>query len=160
MDTAVLEATLPMTPAPELAREHESMVNDAPRTFTDADYPVGTVVHQGDLILVRIDNLPPLARPRTNRQLAMGSTMGSRHILEEGDVYDCDGEIVVKAIGDVCPGVQVNPVYCGPVFQTHSGTANLTHPEHGNHTYCGDMTIAVVYQRNQDAEEREQRVQD
>ena len=138
----------------------ESIVNDAPRTFADADFPVGTVAHQGDLILVRIDSLPPSAKPRKNRQLADGSTQGSRHILDRGDVFDCDFGEVVAAIARVCKGVTVDRKYIGPVFQAKDCVADLTHPEHGNHSYCGDMTIAVVYQRNLDQDEREARVVD
>jgi hypothetical protein len=46
------------------------------------------------------------------------------------------------------------------VFVTVAGQADLTHPEHGNHLYRGDMVIACVYQRNLDAEERERRAMD
>ena len=138
----------------------ESIVNDAPHTFTDADFVVGTVAHQGDVILVRIDALPPSAKPRKNRQLADGSTQGSRHILERGDVFDCEAAEVVTAIAACCKGTAVGEQYIGPVFQTKGGVADLTHPEHGNHSYCGDMTIAVIYQRNLDSEERAVRVVD
>ena len=61
----------------------ESIVNDAPRQFDD--FPVGSVSHQGDVILVAIAGLPTGAKVRTNRQVADGTTQGSRHILEGGD---------------------------------------------------------------------------
>ncbi len=138
----------------------EKMVNDAPRTFTDADFPAGTVAHQGDLILVRIKALPASAKPRKDRQLAIGNTQGSRHVLLKGRPFDCQPEEVSQAIAEVCKGVTVAAAYIGPVFQTTKGKADLVHPEHGDHHYLGDMTIAVVYQRNLDAEEREQRVAD
>jgi hypothetical protein len=139
----------------------ERMVNDAPRTFTDADFEIGTVSHQGDVILVRIRELPAGAKPRLNRQMAIGSTQGARHILERGDAFDCDAEKVVAAIRAVCPGTEDIPAqYVGPVFKTRDGVASLPHPEHGDQHFEGDMTIACVYQRNLDAEEREQRVRD
>ena len=139
----------------------ERIVNNEPRTFTDADFPVGTVAHQGDLILVRIEALPKSAKKRLQRQLAEGSTQGSRHILALGsNVFDCDGNEVVAAISSVCRGVALDAKYVGPVFQTAKGKADLDHPEHGNHLYRGDMTIACVFQRNLDAEQREQRVVD
>ncbi len=138
----------------------EHIVNDAPRTFTEADFPVGTSAHQGDLILVRIETLPASAKPRTDRQLAIGSTQGSRHVLERGRPYDCKASEVVAAIQCVCPKAVVSEEYAGPAFQCSRGRADLVHPEHGNHTYVGEMTIAVVYQRNLDAEERERRTLD
>ena len=140
--------------------KREKITNDAPRTFTDADFPVGTVAHQGDLILIRLASLPAGAKPRKDRQLAVGSTQGSRHVLTKGDAFDCDIPAVIAAIGAVCHGIKVTPSYIGPVFETVKGVADLTHPEHGNHCYRGDMTIGVVYQRNLDSEERERRTID
>jgi hypothetical protein len=138
----------------------EKIVNNAPRTFTEADFPIGTVVIQGDLYMVRIAKLPTSAMPRKDRQLAQGNTQGSRHILEHGRAFDCDPDEIAASISGVCKTGDINRQYLGPVFQTVKDKADLTHPEHGNHKYRGDMTIAVVYQRNMDSEEREQRVQD
>jgi hypothetical protein len=138
----------------------EQLINDAPRSFTEADFPVGTAAHQGDLILVRIARLPRSAKRRTDRQLAIGDTQGSRHVLQAGRPYDCATAEVAEAISAACRGLIVDRAYIGPVFETEAGVADLAHPEHGDHHYRGDMTIAVVYQRNLDAEERERRVQD
>ena len=138
----------------------ESIVNDQPRIFTDADWPVGSAAHQGDLILVRIAILPASAKPRHQRQLADGDTQGSRHILEAGHVFDCQAADVVKAINAVCPRADIQDRYIGPVFRTSNDSAVLAHPEHGDHHYAGEMTIAVVYQRNLDAEQREQIARD
>jgi len=126
----------------------------------EADFPVGTAAHQGDLILVRIARLPTIAKPRKNRQLATGNSQGSRHVLIIGSPFDCETTDVRKAIADACSGIDVGDSYIGPVFVTDNGIADLAHPEHGDHHYCGDMTIAVVYQRNLDSEERERRIQD
>ena len=138
----------------------ERIVNDQPRTFTDADFPVGSVSHQGDLILVRIEAMPKSAKPRMDRQLAVGSTQGSRHILDVGVPYDCDAAEVAAAIKAVCPKAEIGQQYIGPVFSTDKGKADLLHPEHGNLHWRGCMVIAVVYQRSLDSEEREQRIQD
>lgn len=134
----------------------EAIVNDAPRTF--ADFPVGTVAHQGDLMFVRIATMPA-GKPRKNRQLAEGTTQGSRHVLKGGEAFDCDPGDVAKLIGQACRGVKVDARYIGPVFRTGEG-ATVEHPEHGDHVYCGDWAIATVFQRSLDAEEREARVQD
>jgi hypothetical protein len=140
--------------------KQEKIINDAPRRFSEADFPIGTAAHQGDLILVRIDRLPASARPRREKQLAAGNTQGARHVVGKGRVYECDPTEVAAAIAAACPGTAINAAYIGPVFTTESGAADLLHPEHGDHHYRGDMTIASVFQRNLDAEEREQRVQD
>lgn len=136
----------------------ESIVNNATRTFTDADLPVGSVAHQGDMILVRIGKLPARAKPRENRQLADGNTQGSRHVVEGGNVYDCDPAEVVKAVKKAT-GRDVESQYIGPVFVS-DGASTVTHPEHGHHIYAGKMTIACVVQRNLDADEKAQRSQD
>lgn len=145
---------------PATAPVSESLVNDAPRTFTDSDFPVGTVAHQGDLILVRIEDLPRSAKPRANRQLAEGATQGSRHVVTTGDVFDAGPAKVAAAIKTACPKANVEARYVGPVFRTVGDRADLTHPEHGDHHYRGDMILATVFQRNLDAEEREQRTVD
>lgn len=144
----------------KVAPAAERIVNDELRTFTEADWPVGSVAHQGDLILVRISRLPALAKPRKQRQLADGTTQGSRHVLETGDVFDCPPANVTAAVKAACPAASVVDRYCGPVFRTAAGKALLTHPEHGDHAYEGEMTVAVVYQRSLDAELREQQVRD
>lgn len=144
----------------EVAPKLESIINDAPREFTEADFPVGTVAHQGDLIFVRIESMPKSAKKRTNRKLADGNTQGSRHVLEVGRVFDCDASQVSAAIANVCRGVNVESQYIGPVIQTTKSKADIVHPEHGDHFYRGDMVIACVYQKNLDSEQRERRVQD
>lgn len=145
-------ATVPARP--------EQIANDAARTFTDADFPVGSVAHQGDLIFVRLEKVPASTKTRESRQLAEGSTQGSRHILKVGDVFDCNVRDVAREIEEACGPPSVAEQYIGPVFRTCQGKADVLHPEHGNHHYRGNMTIAIVYQRNLDAEERERRVVD
>jgi hypothetical protein len=136
------------------------IINDDPKTFTDANFTVGTASHQGDVILVRISKLPNSAKPRQDRQMAIGNTQGSRHVLSEGNPFDCDPLDVINAINIICPSVELQEQYIGPVFQTIQEKASLIHPEHGDHHYEGDMTIACIYQRNLDAEEREKRTRD
>lgn len=131
----------------------EKIVNDAPRVFTDASWPVGSAAHQGDVILVRIEALPKSAKPRENRQVADGNTQGSRHILHGGSIYDCDLAHVEAAVQAVCPRAKLDRQCIGPVFTTDEVTA-LRHPEHGDHEYESGMTVAVVFQRNLDAMQR------
>ncbi len=140
------------------ADKAEAIFNDDPRTFTD--FPIGTVAHQGDVMFVRIASMPAGKR-RKNRQLAEGTTQGSRHILNGGEVFDCEPREVARLINAACRNVNVDARYIGPVFLTKDGEADVTHPEHGDHCYRGEnWVIATVFQRSLDAEERESRVQD
>ena len=142
------------------APSYENIVNDSPREFSEADFPVGTVAHQGDLILIRVDSLPATVKNRESMKLVDGDTQGSRHVLQTGLAYDCVPAEMVEKIKAACPKSNIGERYIGPVFKTSFGLAELVHPEHGNHIYKGDMTIACVFQRNLDAEQREQRVKD
>jgi len=137
----------------------EAIVNDDPKLHPMFDPP--SVAHQGDLIIVALKSLPTSAKPRENRQLADGNTQGSRHVLERGELFDADTAEVSSLIKDAC-GQSVDARYIGPVFVSpEAPTENdLTHPEHGNQGFPAGSICAVVYQRNLDAEQREQRTVD
>lgn len=137
----------------------ERLVNNDPRLLDT--FAPGDVSHQGDLILVCLLGLPASAKPRKNRQLADGNTQGSRHILERGDVFDCDASEVVQSI-HASTYVSVDAKYVGPVFRSPPNPTphDLTHPEHGHQGFAAGCVVAVVYQRNLDAEERERRTID
>lgn len=140
--------------------DHESIVNDAPK-FHDT-FKAGDVSHQGDLIVVGIKSLPKSRKTRPSQQLADGNTQGSRHILREGiEVYDCDPSEVAKAIKQATK-CDVSSQYIGPVFVSpdHPTENDMSHPEHGNQGFAAGSICAVVYQRNLDAEEQEQRTRD
>lgn len=149
-----------------VVKKPEAMVNDAPRTFTDADFEVGTGAHQGDMIFLRLKRLPKSATHRESRQLAIGNTQGSRHVLKTGNCFNVptrDFQAAVQAaVKQYKPSkrVTISEQLIGPVFSTCNGVAEVDHPEHGNHVFHGDMVIACIYQRNLDAEEREQRARD
>lgn len=142
--------------------EREGIVNDAPKLHEVFD--IGQASHQGDLIFVRIDKLPASAKPRTNRQLAEGDTQGSRHVVEHGDIFDCDRRevslMIEKATAKYCHrpvGVYISEQYIGPVFVSPDAPTadDVTHPEHGNQGFPAGSICATVFQRNLDAEERE-----
>jgi len=140
-------------------QQHEPIVNDSPKMH--ATFEPGDVAHQGDLIIVAIHTLPRSAKPRKNRQLTDGTTQGSRHVLERGDVYDCDLAEVAVAI-HAANGCSVARAYIGPVFVSPSAPTenDLTHPEHGHQGFPAGAVCAVVYQRSLDQEQREARVAD
>ncbi len=137
----------------------EAIINNEPKLH--ATFEVGDVSHQGDLIIVRIASLPVSAKPRTNRQLAEGKTQGSRHVMTRGKVYDADAAEVAGLIKSATK-CDVAEAYIGPVFVSPAKPAakDLAHPEHGPQGFPAGSICAVVYQRNLDQEEREQRVRD
>lgn len=137
----------------------EAIVNNQPRLLES--FEVGDVAHQGDLTIIRIASLPATAKPRADRQLAEGSTQGSRHILERGDVFDASPGEVARLIRQATK-CEVDARYVGPVFRSPPAPTpnDLTHPEHGHQGFPAGAVCAVVYQRNLDSEEREQRTQD
>lgn len=142
------------TPTPE------KIINNDPKLL--ADFPVGSVSHQGDLIFVRIAALPKSAKPRAARQLAEGNTQGSRHVLtDRAKVYTCDAKDVIAAIKSATKCVVteqlVGPVFVSPDSPTDS---DVDHPEHGPQGFEAGAVIACVYQRNLDAMQREQRTRD
>lgn len=143
----------------------EPIVNNEPKLHPLFDVP--SVAYQGDLCLIALPHLPKSAKPRTNRQLAEGSSQGSRHVMTRGEVYTCEPRQVADLIAAHYrrPNGQpiiVNPLYIGPVFVSPAEPTenDLSHPEHGNQGFPAGTICAVVFQRNLDSEEREQRSRD
>ena len=142
------------------AVERNPLVNDEAKYH--ATWKAGDVAHQGDLIFVGLNSVPESRKVRTTQQLADGNTQGSRHILREGiAVFDCDAAETTAAI-KALTGATIGEQYIGPVFVSPANPTadDVDHPEHGNHGFPKGCVVAVVYQRNLDAEEREARVLD
>jgi hypothetical protein len=139
--------------------QRERIVNNEPKLH--AVFGTGDVAHQGDLIIVGIERLPNSAKPRANRQLAEGTTQGSRHVLERGEVFDANPMDTAALIAK-STGCAVEARYVGPVFRSPAKPTphDLSHPEHGHQGFPAGAICAVVYQRNLDADQREQRVLD
>lgn len=118
----------------------------------------GDAAHQGDLILICLAALPMSAKVRRNRQMAEGETMGSRHVVAGGEVYDADPKEVAAAISEATKGcVAPTEMYIGPVF---SGPCVLEHPQHQHQSFPGETVTACIFQRNQTAEDQEARARD
>lgn len=152
--TAMISGAVTVT-----TEQSERVVNDAPKLLET--FSPGDVSHQGDIIIVCLSRMPRSAKPRKSRQLADGTTQGSRHVLKRGDVFDADPSEVMTLIAE-STGIHVEHAYIGPVFVSPDAPTknDLTHPEHGNQGFPAKSICAVVYQRNLDAEERAQRAQD
>lgn len=109
---------------------------DAAKTERIGSPSLGDVVRQGDLYLVCVKNMDGKKGVKeNNKQLAPGTTQGSRHIavgemnyLDQGNYEDFP------------------KVLCGPRFGCKTDV-ELQHPEHGNKILPKGTTWQVVYQK-------------
>lgn len=99
---------------------------------------VGQHVRQGDVYIERIAPDAAHGASITDRQLAPGTTKGSRHCV--------DGDVRLFA-----PSGEVDPL-TGPIIDA-SERFTVTHPEHA-HISLPSGRYAVTYQRDYAAEER------
>lgn len=142
-----------MSVAQQISHIRRSAENiDAAETEAIGTASVGDVVRQGDLYLVCLEELPD-GKPIDGRQLAPGTTQGSRHVLAgECRIVTADQAEVADRIGH-----DVQPELVGPVFRCDA-ECTVTHPEHGDKVLPQGTAWAVVYQRAYADEVR--RVQD
>lgn len=131
--------------------------DQAERIRNDETAEVGTVsrgdvVRQGDLYLVCVTGLVAKAALRLTkqRQLAPGTTQGSRHVVQgKCRVYEpADAGAVATAIAEALRPAKAElfPQLVGPVIEAR-GPVEIDHPEHGNRVLPGGEWYAVVYQR-------------
>lgn len=124
--------------------EAEMIRND--ETAVIGTVSVGDVVRQGDLYLVVIERLPEKKTPTGNKQLAPGTSQGSRHVLVgECRVFDPDKDESLELINEAAKGLKVSVELIGPVFESKA-EIEVDHPEHGNRIIPAGA-YAVVYQR-------------
>lgn len=108
---------------------------------------IGDVIRQGDLYLVCLD-VAPKGKAAKSRQLAPGSTQGSRHVAE-GDCEVCEPAsraAIAEKVNAVVRGATVPEELVGPIVFV-GNEATITHPEHGHKVLPSDSVWAVVFQR-------------
>lgn len=145
----------------EVKKSGEKIKND--ETAVVGTVSAGDVIRQGDLYMVAIGSLPN--GQRTNqRQLAPGTSQGSRHVIEgDVEIYDADKTAVIDLVNAACPATRGKLVprrdepLIGPVFRTVE-RCQVTHPEHGWRVLPDGEVFAVIFQRQHAEEVR--RVQD
>lgn len=81
---------------------------------------------QGDLLIIKINRIPPGARKRHSLVLAEGEATGHLHRLNQGEVFAKDGQLYFQVA-------------------EHSQSI-LTHPEHHSITFTPG-TYEVIHQR-------------
>lgn len=129
----------------EVREKAERIKNDEPAVVGTVS--AGDVVRQGDLYLVALKRLPEKRKATAERQLAPGTSQGSRHVLAgDCEVFTAEAEDVRGLIAEALPGADVPAQLVGPVFRT-KGEVTVTHPEHGHRTLPAGECFAVVYQR-------------
>jgi hypothetical protein len=146
-----------LTPAKAFAQVQsaaEQIRND--ETADVGTVSLGDVIRQGDIYVVAIGQLPELRTRTTNRQLAPGTSQGSRHTLAgKCEVYEADKAEVTAMIFKHVRDIELHAELVGPVFKT-LGPVTLEHPEHGNRILPADEVFAVYYQRQLAEEVRRQ----
>jgi hypothetical protein len=95
---------------------------------------IGDAVRQGDLYLLALDPSYEGETPVENRQLAPGTTKGSRHVLT--------GDATMWAENPTDYPSELK----GPTFRCNS-ECPVKHPEHATKILPADTTWAVIHQR-------------
>ena len=71
---------------------------------------------QGDLLIVRVDNIPLDAKSRKSRVLAEGEATGHLHELDSGEVYEKDGVLYFK-VSNEKPSTLLHPEHKAITFE-------------------------------------------
>lgn len=103
---------------------------------------IGTAIHQGDVYLHRVADDHPRGEPLGTRQVAVGTTVGSRHIIEGDDVEVFAGKALPPSVK--VPAWTTERDLLGPLVVAKEAFT-LTHPEHAHHRLPAG-TYAVTYQ--------------
>jgi len=136
----------------------EIAVQKIETAIPDADVRVcrriepGQVLHQGDVYLTRVADGWPRGERLGTQQVAVGSTVGARHVAEGEAVEVYAGVKLPKAL--VCAEDVPEEAYLGPVVVAPEGFT-LTHPEHADHV-CPAGVYQVTYQVDPVAQRRVQ----
>jgi hypothetical protein len=134
----------------------EKVKND--ETAVIGTMSAGDCLRQGDLFIVCLKSLPAKRMPTKNRQLAPGTSQGSRHVLAgDCEIFEADKEQCMAAVREALApaSVELHAVLMGPVFRT-IGETTVEHPEHGWRVLPAGECFAVIYQRQFGEEVRRQ----
>lgn len=104
---------------------------------------IGQVIHQGDVYLHRVPDDWPRGKELGTRQVAIGTNIGARHVVEGEYVAVYEGKQYPEGFEepeDCQPGALLGPVVVSPEV--------LTHPEHAHHAHptMERQTFQVTYQ--------------
>jgi hypothetical protein len=129
----------------EIASDVEKIKNDDRAVI--GTMSSGDVVVQGDVYLVCLDAEPTITGPANSRQLAPGTTQGSRHIVVgECDVLTVDADSATEILNRLIPATKPHDQFIGPLVRAPRG-CEVTHPEHGDRVLPAGTYLAV-FQRS------------
>jgi len=144
-----------MTMAEQVAAIHATHADEDARTVNCNDL----VIHQGDVYLHRVPDDWARGEMLGTRQVAVGSTIGARHIAD-GDGVEVYAGCAFPPHVDVAALRQsgIDPKQLlGPVVVVGDDGMTLTHPEHAHHAIgfagCWQVTYQADYltmQRQED----------
>lgn len=103
---------------------------------------VGQAIHQGDVYVHRVPDFHPRGKPTGERQVAVGTTVGARHVAEGEAVIVHEGRQYPEGF-TAPPDMEENEML-GPVVKSTEAWT-LTHPEHAHHRLPAG-TYQVTYQ--------------
>ena len=127
----------------EILTEIEATAADATTRHVH-QIQVGQAVRQGDVYLVRVPDTHPHGATLAGRQLAIGTTRGSRHVAEApAQVF----------AGTTAPQGLVNPLLGPCVVVPEGERAIVTHPEHA-HVSLPAGVYQVTHQLNPRTQQR------
>lgn len=128
----------------ELQASLETM--DAGKEEIIGSLSVGDVVRQGDLYLVNIGDTPTKGEVSNDRQLAVGNTIGARHIAE-GSCIVRRGPETVEALHGLGGAHAAVPVELVGGSLEIRGKTTITHPDHGHKTFNEPTNVVWYHQR-------------
>jgi len=111
---------------------------------------IGATGHQGDVYIHRISAIPKAwdVLVTEHRQVALGSTIGSRHIAEGAKIKVYWPRSIDQAVNE-CPitgfvqRLGRGAGFClGPVIHAEEGWT-LTHPEHAHHEFPSGLFMTT-----------------
>jgi len=140
MATATIEAPTTSLQASALVRESgRRLTNKAePRVISTPSAKINEWVRQGDVYLIRIEKKPKGVAPTAVRQLAPGTTQGSRHCVSAEVKCFAQTETFVEHMG--------RRLLAGPIIVAKD-RFTVSHPEHDWHDLPAG-TYQVAYQMN------------
>ena len=109
-----------------------------------------TVIHQGDVYFHCVADTHPRGKALGTRQVAVGTTVGARHVVEGKQVSVFEGRKLPAGV--TVPSWCTQDALLGPLVVSETNFT-LTHPEHAHHV-LPPGTYQVTYQADYSTRQR------
>ena len=98
------------------------------------EFSIGDTLRQGDVYITRLGSAPERAGKFPGRQLAPGSTQGSRHVVAgDCELFMPHEADAVAKLAEANPRTKGHEHFVGPVIVAEA-PVRIEHPEHGDRT--------------------------